>query len=94
MIVDILDEMTAEITKLIVQLDHKKLVMPSSCNEGMKCVNARTLNDSFFMFFQHITAVQKSCLLLLVLESENRGFLAVQGPFWSRRKMFMLIQHA
>ena len=34
MIVDILDEMTAEITKLIVQLDHKKLVMPSSRNDG------------------------------------------------------------
>ena len=44
MIVDILDEMNGEITKLIVQLDHKKLVMPSSRNDGMKCVQAtRTL---------------------------------------------------
>ena len=58
MIVDILDEMTAEITKLIVQLDPKKLVMRSSRNEGMKCENARTLNDSFFMFFQHTAAAQ------------------------------------
>ena len=59
MIVDILDEMTAEITKLIVQfLDHKKLVMPSSCNDGMNSENARTLNDSFFMFFQDVAAAQ------------------------------------
>ena len=58
MIVDILDEMTAEITKLIVQLDHKKLVMPSSCNDGMNSENARTLNDSFFMFFHDVAAAQ------------------------------------
>ena len=48
MIVDILDEMTAEITKLIVQLDPKKLVMPSSRNDGMemqKCKILMTLSS-------------------------------------------------
>ena len=93
MIVVILNVMTEDRRASIDLVDHKKLVV-WSCNAGMTREKARTLNDSFFMFFQHITAVQKSCLLLLVLESENRGFLAVQGPFWSCRKMFMLIQHA
>jgi hypothetical protein len=41
--------------------------------------NVSTLNDSFFMSFQHIEAAQKSCPLLLVLESRKRVFWQYRG---------------
>ena len=78
MIVVILDVLTVERRKSIDHVDHKKLVM-ASCNEGMKCENARTLNDSFFMFFQHTATAQKILCLFLMLESGKKGFSAVLG---------------
>ena len=75
----LVDSMAAGRTKLIDQVDHKKKATagPSS-GEGMKRrENASTLNDSFFMSFQHIEAEQKFCRLLLILASGKRVFLAV-----------------
>jgi hypothetical protein len=43
--------------------------------------NVSTLNDSFFMPFQHIEAAQKSCPLLWYWRVEREGFLQCGGHF-------------
>ena len=80
MIVVILDVLTVERRKSIDHVDHKKLVM-ASCNEGMKCENARTLNDSFFMFFQHTAAAKKFDGFFWHWRVGREGFLQCGGHF-------------
>ena len=93
MIVDILDEMTAEITKLIVQLDPKKLVMPSSRNDGMEMRKCKNIDDSFFMFVQDVAAAQNFAAFYWNWRVEREGFLQCGGHFGPVENIFKCMHY-